>query len=507
MGGPATGGARRSESRLAALGVLALVVALAIVGVLATRGDTPTQARGIASAPAQEPGVGLDAAPAGGPAPRPDVLVVGIDGIGPSDVAAFGGTVAPTPTLDALAFRGVVYADTYATSPWAAETLASALTGLVRPAADGPSADGPSAGGDSDPPPTLAEELRYLGYRTALVRAHARHRTVADTRTLAPEERGFDSLLAPDGHEDRAGARAGAVVAAAVEWLDRSVAPSLLVVTLADPRPPHHRYEGLVAAADASYVGPARAGLPHDDLLRTAPAFAEVDRARLAALHASEVVAADRALERLVEAVRTRRAVSSPGVAPVVAVVGLRAPALGRGGRWGLVPSLDPEDLRVPMLMDLPSPLGAETGASREPLQGVIDAPTSVADLAPTLLDALGGTPRLDLDGRSVFPGVRRSERPIRAATARGVRAAMHVAGDRALVLHCDPVRAEVHARVRGAGSNALVSAPRWEAAASGSVVSSDLTDLRGVLGAWMGAIGVARGDEPVRLRTVAIGR
>ncbi|MEM1452247.1 MAG: sulfatase-like hydrolase/transferase [Planctomycetota bacterium] len=499
-GGPATGGARSGaarvgEGRLAAFGVLAVVAALAAVGVIMTRRAEPSRA----AAPTEATEVG-PAGPATAPAPpkvapRPDVLVVAIDGLGPADIAAFGGRAAPTPALDGAAQRGVVYADAYATSPWAGETLASAVTGRVRPLST-----------DVDPPPTLAEELGHLGYRSALVRAHARHRTVPDGTPLAPEELGFDVLPSPEGRDDAAGARAGEVVDAAVTWLERSVGSSLLVVTLADPRPPHHRYAGLVAAADASYVGPALAGLPHDDLLRTAPDFTEADRARLEALHASEVAATDRAVQRLLDAVRARR--TTP---PVVAVVGLRAPALGRGGRYGLVPSLDPEDLRVPMVLELPAPLtassdGALAGGQRaEPLRGVIDAPVSLVDLAPTLIDALGGTPRLDLDGRSVFPGARHPERPIRAATARGVRAAMQIEGDRALVLQCEPERARVHARIPDGNSDALLGAPRWERASDG--VTAGLADLRGPLGAWMGGIGVARGDEPVLLRTAPVQR
>jgi len=418
-------------------------------------------------------------------APRPDVIVIAIDGLGPGDIGAFGGIAAPTPVLDEIARTSVVYSDAYAPSPWAAESLLAALTGCYRPAVLA-----------EDRTPSLAEELDHLGYRSALIPAHERHRISQATFAGAGkgaklESIGFGDVLLPDGFEDVAGARAEDVTALGVEWLGRSKQPSLLVAVFGDPRPPHHRHAGLVAAADAPYEGPVRAGMDHEDLLRLAPEFGPVDRARLVALHASEVAAADRAVGHLIEAARKRR-----GMSPVIVVVGLRAPALGRNGRYGLLPSLAPEDLRVPFMVQFPVARGTD---SATPLQGEIDTPVSLVDLTPTLIDALGLDPRLDIDGRTIFPGASTPSRPLCASTTRGIRAAVLLLGDRALVLRCEPPLARVHARAASFSTSARLPAAMWESAAE---ITARDSDLRDDLGDWMTRAGVVTSEEAAELST-----
>ena len=82
------------------------------------------------------------------------------------------------------------------------------------------------------------------------------------------------------------------------------------------------------------------------------------------------------------------------------------------------------EDLRVPLLLRLSSDAdGAPAPA------GADDTPVSLVDVYPTLLDALGLPARLDLDGRSVFPGARVPERMIVARTGRGIRGEVVLGG------------------------------------------------------------------------------
>ena len=481
-------GGRRGSGRRIALLVLGIAAVLIAIG----RG--PLRTTGAAERtrddPAQVPSLAPAQAPAQRAAPRPDVIVIAIDGLGPADIGAFGGIVAQTPALDEIARTSVVYSDAYAPSPWAAESLLAALTGRYRPAV--------LAG---DRTPSLAEELAHLGYRSALIPAHERHRISPATFAGAGEGAklesiGFDDVLLPDGFKDAAGARAADVTALGVEWLGRSKQPSLLVAVFGDPRPPHHRHAGLVPAADAPYEGPVRAGMDHEDLLRLAPDFDAVDRARLMALHASEVAAADRSVRHLIEAARKRR-----GMLPVIVVVGLRAPALGRDGRYGLLPSLAPEDLHVPFMVQFPAARGTDRVA---PLQGEIDTPVSLVDLTPTLIDALGLDPRLDVDGRSIFPGASRPSRPLCASTTRGIRAAALLVGDRALVLRCDPPIASVHARSASFSAATGLPAATWGAAAE---VTSRDSDLRGDLGDWMTRAGVVTSEEAAELSTAPFPR
>ena len=361
-------------------------------------------------------------------APRPDVIIVAIDGLAWDQFGAFGESLGETPAFDRLLGDGVAYTRAYATSPWAGETLTSVLSGdlpTAIPAGAGAAAldaEGPAA-------PGLAEYLRHLGYRTAFAPSHPLHEPAAwqverrPGRSSAPvPPPGFDERLVIEGQEDLTGAAASDVAVAAVRWLRQEPGPSLLVCTLADPRPPHHLFPGTVPAADLPYEGPVRSGLSHAELLRRAPEFGPDDRARLAELHASEVSVAELAFDHIAGAAITRRR-----TAPIVVLVGIRRPALGEDGRYGLLPSLAPKDLEVPLVIRFPAELDGTPGPS-----GRTGAAVSLADVTPTLLDALGLEPRLDIDGRSVFPGAKAPARPIAARTARARGGATLIDGDRA---------------------------------------------------------------------------
>ena len=399
---------------------------------------------------------------------RRDVIIVAIDGLGTVDVSAAG-----TPFLAEFGAGSVLYRDAYAPSPWASEALSGLLTGQHRAAPRG--AQGWIPG--------LADELLHRGYRAAFVPGHRRH--LHDGAGRLPGTTEFDEVLLPTGLDDPAGAQGSSVVQAALRWLEESERPSLLVVTLADPRAPHHFYEGGAGGPDPRYDGPVQSGMAHDDLLRVGPSLNAADRAQLAALHATEVAAADAFARQLVEGARQHR-----DVAPVIAVAGLRRAALGEQGRYGLVPSMEPEDLRVPLWLEVPSRLEA-TGQGQHPaggerpgarsLRGVVSAPASLLDLGPTLLSALGLAPRGDLDGESVFPGAGIPERPIRAATSRGICAVVGLDGDRAVILEAEPPAAIVRSR-----GNLGADQPRegrWGPV--GNVTGVD-ADLRLQLARWM---------------------
>lgn len=351
--------------------------------------------------------------------PRPDVLVVAVDGFSLDDIGVFGGDLVATAGFDQLAEEGTVYVDGFTPSPWPDEALASLLTGRRAALSDG-----------KPWTPSLAESLKHVGYRTALVLGHEQH----EPELLLPDENvsGFESTLLPPAASTVAGARADEVADAALAWLGDVTGPVLMVATFADPRPPHHLYSGLVPAADVPYEGPVSAGLSHAELLRRADSFTEDDRARLAELHASEIAMVDAQFMRLAGAVVARR--TTPAV---LVVVGLRPAALGQAGRYGLVPSFDPGALQVPIMMRFPEPLEPD---SAPPLRGDVEVPASLADVGPTLLDSLGFEPRYDIDGRSLFPGTRLDgAREILSLTRRGLHGRCLISGDRAVSVQFAP--------------------------------------------------------------------
>lgn len=345
--------------------------------------------------------------------PRPDMIIACVDGVGMEHLT--GGL----PAFERMLEEGVVYTEAYATSPWAGEALAALVAGTVAPLppqqGGAPDQDGPSdEDGEPEPRcPSLPEVLRHAGYRTAFVPAHPLHLSAVAERLGIDESLAcFDTVLEVPGADDAAGARADDVARAASAWLGTQERPALVICCFADPAPPHHAYPELVDSLSGEYEGPVRAGLEHGELLRRAPSFTDADRTRLRALHASEVAAVERAFDRLAGLAVTRKA--RP---PILALAGLRRPALGEGGRYGLLPSLEPDDLRVPVVIRFSTDIQDAPGPS-----GETDLPVSLVDLYPTLLDALGLPPRLDLDGRTVFPGALRPARPVLARTGRGIR-------------------------------------------------------------------------------------
>jgi hypothetical protein len=442
--------AHRSPPRALLVGSALLLVA-GTVAMATHSGAGPSRAAGRSPAGLQEP-----------ERAEPDVIIVAIDGLGVRDVS-----VERTPSLAEFSAESIAYRDAYAPSPWASEALYGMVTGRYQPV----------PAGETEWAPGVADELQHEGYRTAAVPGHLRHALVLAEG--APASSGFDEVLLPAGIDDPAGAQGSAVVEAALGWLEQSERPALLVVTLADPRAPHDLYQGgsdELDRPDPGYDGPMQSGMAHDDLLRVGPSLNARDRAYLEALHATEVAAADAFVQQLIDGARAHRV-----EAPIIAIAGLRRSPLGEAGRFGLVPSMEPEDLRVPLWLQVPAP----AGGAAESLRGAVSAPVSLLDLGPSLLFALGIEPRLDLDGRSVYPGSAVPERPIRAVTSRGICAAVGLDGDRAVILAAGPAEALVRSReARGAQGGQ----GRW---VGGAEVTGADSDLRLQLARWIKRVGI----------------
>ncbi len=94
---------------------------------------------------------------------RPNVLLVTIDTLRADRVGCYGYAGAATPTLDALAGRGVLFTTGIAQAPLTAPSHASILTGLT-PLRHGVRDNGAFVLPSSIP--TLAERFRAAGYRT-----------------------------------------------------------------------------------------------------------------------------------------------------------------------------------------------------------------------------------------------------------------------------------------------------------------------------------------------------
>ncbi|HYB11504.1 MAG TPA: choline-sulfatase [Alphaproteobacteria bacterium] len=98
------------------------------------------------------------------PTPQPNFLIVMADQLTPGALCAYGGRIARTPHIDALAGEGVVFDSAYCNSPLCAPSRGTFLYGLL------PSRTGVYDNAAEFPAaiPTFAHHLRCSGYLTAL---------------------------------------------------------------------------------------------------------------------------------------------------------------------------------------------------------------------------------------------------------------------------------------------------------------------------------------------------
>jgi arylsulfatase A-like enzyme/Flp pilus assembly protein TadD len=296
-----------------------------------------------------------------------NVLLVTIDTLRADRVGAYAGG-ALTPTLDAVAARGLRFTRAYAHAPMTLPAHTSILTGLIPPS-HGVRNNGSTALAAATP--TLATLLHEAGYRTgAFVGAF-----VLDARFGL--SRGFDT------YDDRVGSdtgpvtfafaerRADAVVGIAGDWILQSAAQS----QIPNPKSPWFAWVHLYDP-HAPYRAPEqRAAAPYDN----------------------EVAYTDANLGGLFDRLRAAGQFDST----LVVIVADHGEALGDHGEatHGLF-AYDPT-LRVPLIVAGPSIQHA-----------VVDAAAGQADILPTMVDLLGVKPPAKSDGQSLLAAIRGEAAP-----------------------------------------------------------------------------------------------
>jgi arylsulfatase A-like enzyme/Tfp pilus assembly protein PilF len=206
----------------------------------------------------------------------PNVLFVTIDTLRADRVGAYGAKDVATPTLDALAARGVLFEEAMASVPLTLPSHASLLTGLY-PATHGVRHNAVFVLGAGVE--TLAERFSEAGYETG---------AVVGAAVLDPEfglDQGFGTYDA-DLPKERASAAgfferpAAEVTKRAADWLDRTDGPFFLWVHYYDvharfepPEPfktrfQRHLYDGEVAYVDQE-LGRLLASLGEERLANT----------------------------------------------------------------------------------------------------------------------------------------------------------------------------------------------------------------------------------------------
>ncbi|MEZ4216440.1 MAG: sulfatase [Myxococcota bacterium] len=430
-------------------------------------------------------------------APR-TLLLVTFDTLRADFVGAYGGALAPTPALDALAREGAVFERAIAAAPSTIPSHATLMTGLParRHSAGARNGDTRLEGAT-----TVAERLAAAGWRTGafvsnavLQRRSGLDRGFAHYDERLPETEGTRLLferLAPD------------TVAAALAWLAaQDDADVFLWVHLQDPHGPYTPPREWLERVPPVEGGAAARALPasgRDNPRDAIPAYQVVGDERTAAQYvrryAAEIGFADAAFGELARAVRAR------GEAAIVATAD-HGESLGEGHFWFQHgQATTPELARVPLVVVAPGIAPQRRGE----LVGHVDvAPTllALAGVAPSasasagaerrglaLVDALrSGAP---LPERTLFcDGVGETSayrlRSWVRASGFGARSAARAAaafdaGDRG-ALHVDGARAPATGGEPGAGGGGRAdggAGGRWEPGVDAALVDEIAAYLR----------------------------
>lgn len=289
------------------------------------------------------------------PHERPNVVLITIDTLRADHVGAYGDRDAATPVLDELAARGVRFVHAVAHVPLTLPSHASLLTGLT-PLAHGVRNNSGSLLGPTIP--TLAEQFRAAGYRTAaFVSGFPLHRRfglargfdVYDDRFL----RSDDPTRAP--YDER---RADRTLAAAIAWVRQSqeqgTRPFLVWIHFFDPHAPYEPPEPYrTRFSDRPYDG--------------------------------EIAFVDEQIGRLLDS-------GLLGRNTIVAVTSDHGEGLGEHGEPTHGVFIYESTIRVPLVFAGP---GIPARADAASLARIID-------IAPTLLDLAGLPPFKSTEGRSL---------------------------------------------------------------------------------------------------------
>lgn len=326
---------------------------------------------------------------------RPDVVILSIDSLSRDVLPGYGGEGADAPTLERLASRSLRFANAYSTASWTLPAHASLLTGLY-----------PDRHGATDPRvllaaalPRLAPRLREAGYSTVAFTDGA----YLDWRYGFGEgfER-YDDFVEPTGpaievprgglpHEEKG----TALFDRAIAYLESRSADDERPLFLFLHTYSVHDYFRLHAWATA--WAPAGELRETDGYLRCLLGLetcSDRDWEVLRTLYAAEVAHLDLGVARLLDALeRTGRADDT-----LLIFLSDHGESFDRArGRLHHGGRLHQDQLRIPLLMHGPGIAPGE-----------IDAPISLVDLMPTLLDLLGLPIPEGLDGRSLAPVIRR---------------------------------------------------------------------------------------------------
>lgn len=305
-----------------------------------------------------------------GPVAGPIVLVV-VDTLRADHLPCYGYGRPTAPHMCAIGDAGVRFSRAYTVRTCTTPSIASMLTGLPlhRHGVLELMFELPAGVG------TIADTLRAAGWATG---------GFVSSFVMIGELTGFshgfevydDDVRSPEAHRDNYQRDAVETVDRALAWLRRAGPHSFLFVHLIEPHGPYTPPEPYRT----------RFALPPDDRIPGhIPPYQRDPQLRSVAEYVGrydgEIASADEQVGRLVAALREWGWYEGA----TLLLIADHGESMGEEGRWfEHCRSLDDAEARVPLLVKF-------AGASAP--RGVVDAPVSAADVAPTLLVAAGLDP------------------------------------------------------------------------------------------------------------------
>jgi arylsulfatase A-like enzyme len=356
------------------------------------------------------PSADAEASPAGHDAGRPrSVILIGVDTLCARHLGLYGNRRPTSPFLDEHARSGMVFDRAFSTSPWTLPSFASMFTGLL-PSGHGVhvvlrresrerglEAAGPRArpsrsqrrfGKLAASVPTLAETLAANGFTTT---------AIVQNPILRREfglDRGFEVYDFEVG-DNVSHRKADAVVERALEWVDRHRLAERRFFVFVHLFDPHLNYEAPKPFRGRFTRGiRSRLELPVQgakSIRSRIPELTPADRQFIEAAHDEEVLSVDEQLRVLFEGLEARRLSDEA----LVILTSDHGEEFFEHGGFEHGHTMFNELLRVPLIV-----WGPGVAAGREA------APVSVADITPTVLDAVGIERPRTMFGLSLWPAL-----------------------------------------------------------------------------------------------------
>jgi len=312
---------------------------------------------------------------------QPDIVIITLDAARPDHFSSYGYERLTTPNIDRLAEHSLVFTNVFALVPNTHQSVPTMVTGLSflnHGVTEKESVLAQSA-------KTLAEYLRDAGYRTTCFTA-----TPNNSRSIGTEQ-GYDEFYELWPEVPRATSRTPDYLATrAVEWLGAhdDLRPLHLQLHFVPPHAPYDPATEFDLFTDEAYDG-ALDGHPKtlQAIDKKNLAVTESDLAHIVSLYDGNLRAADHAVEKVLQALRSRQRWNDT----VVLITSDHGEAFSEHGRMLHNNTVYDEMLRVPFILRLPE--GTDPGSVD------LDRTATLADIVPTLLAAASMRPAAPLDG------------------------------------------------------------------------------------------------------------